>query len=412
MQNRTLPQTADLVEKTHTYLQKLCIDIPTRQVGTAGNRAATDFLATQMASCGFHVDCPQFDCINWIDDGAQLTVNGTSFEAQVSPYSLGGQARGPLVALSTVGALAAADLSNRIVLLSGDLTREQLMPKNFPFYNPEHHRQIYHLLETKQPLAIIAATAKDEALAGALYPFPLIEDGDFDIPSVFMTDVEGERLAACAGQEASLDINATRIPATACNVIARTGIDAARRVVVTAHIDAKFGTPGALDNATGVIVLMLLAELLAGYSGNLGIDLVTFNSEDYYSAAGEILYVAQNEGRFGEMLLNINIDLMGYRAGHSAYSLYECPEPLDKIIRATFAAQPDMIEGDPWYQSDHGLFLQQQVPAIAIASERMSDIMSDIAHTPKDRPELVSAERVVGVALALHSLLTNGLSNI
>lgn len=36
-------------------------------------------------------------------------------------------------------------------------------------------------------------------MMGALYPFPLFEDGDFDIPSVYMTDVEGERLAAYAG---------------------------------------------------------------------------------------------------------------------------------------------------------------------------------------------------------------------
>ncbi|MBK9392004.1 MAG: M28 family peptidase [Bacteroidetes bacterium] len=32
-------------------------------------------------------------------------------------------------------------------------------------------------------------------------------------------------------------------------------------MVVTAHIDAKKGTPGAIDNATGVIVLLLLSEL-------------------------------------------------------------------------------------------------------------------------------------------------------
>ena len=412
MLDKTTPQSAGLVEKTCAYLQKLCVDIPTRQVGSAGNRAATDILAEVLASFGFHIDCPQFDCITWTDGGAQLTANTAQFEAQVSPYSLGGRFRAPLAVITTLEALAAADLSGRIVLLSGNLTREQLMPKNFPFYNPEHHQQIYHLLEAKQPLAIVAATKKDAALAGAVYPFPLIEDGDFDIPSVFMTEIEGERLAAYAGQPLSLNIKATRTPATACNVIARKGIDQPRRVVVTAHIDAKMGTPGALDNATGVITLMLLAELLAGYSGELGIDLVTFNSEDYYSAAGEVLYVQQNQGRFGDMLLNINIDLMGYVEGNTAYSLYECPPPLADLTRATFAAQPGMIEGDLWYQSDHGLFIQQQVPAVAMTSEKMAEVMSTIAHTPKDRPELVNARRVADVALALHKLLTDSLPKI
>ena len=50
-------------------------------------------------------------------------------------------------------------------------------------------------------MAIIAATGRDPGLAGGVYPFPLIEDGDFDIPSVYMKDVEGDRLADYAGQE-------------------------------------------------------------------------------------------------------------------------------------------------------------------------------------------------------------------
>ena len=100
------------------------------------------------------------------------------------------------------------------------------MPKDFPFYNPDEHRHIIHLLETKKPQAIVAATSRDPEMVGSgVYPFPLFEDGDFEVPSVYTTDVEGERLAAFAGQEVSLDIQAQRIPATGCNVIARKGID-------------------------------------------------------------------------------------------------------------------------------------------------------------------------------------------
>jgi len=74
-----------------------------------------------------------------------------------------------------------------------------------------------------------------------VYPFPLIEDGDFDIPSVYMKDVDGEKLAGYAGQRVALDIRATRKPAKGCNVIARKGTDN-RRVVIFAHIDAKSST--------------------------------------------------------------------------------------------------------------------------------------------------------------------------
>ena len=34
-----------LSDKAQAYLRRLCLDIPSRRVGSAGNRAATDFFA-------------------------------------------------------------------------------------------------------------------------------------------------------------------------------------------------------------------------------------------------------------------------------------------------------------------------------------------------------------------------------
>ena len=98
---------------------------------------------------------------------------------------------------------------------------------------------------------------------------------------------EGRFLAAFAGQAVSLEIRAQRIPATGCNVIAHKGARQDGRIVVFAHIDARMGTPGAGDNASGTIVLLLLAELLADYIGEMGIELVAMNGEDYFSNPGE-----------------------------------------------------------------------------------------------------------------------------
>jgi aminopeptidase YwaD len=64
------------------------------------------------------------------------------------------------------------NIHDKIVLLIGEIAREQLMPKNFVFYNPEHHQEIIRLLETGAPQAIMAATGRDPQLAGGVYPFP------------------------------------------------------------------------------------------------------------------------------------------------------------------------------------------------------------------------------------------------
>ncbi|MBC6498319.1 M28 family peptidase [Weissella confusa] len=77
----------------------------------------------------------------------------------------------------TIGALdnASGVAKGRICVLTGELTAEVLMPKNFTFYNPESHQQIIAALESGEPAAIISVSHSDE-------PTAVIQDGDFEIP--------------------------------------------------------------------------------------------------------------------------------------------------------------------------------------------------------------------------------------
>ena len=395
----------ELKKKAESYLTELCERVPSRCVGCQGNREATDFFARQMESFGFQVECPQFACMDWNQQGASLLVNGNPLEAQVSPYSLGGSFEAPLAVVSSLAELEVLEADDTILLVRGELAREQLMPKSFTFYNPDEHKRIIRLLEEKKPRAIIAATSRNPEMVGAVYPFPLIEDGDFDIPSVSLTEEAGAELANHAGGQVSLDIRAQRLPAKGCNVIARKGKGSQKRVVCFAHIDSKQGTPGALDNASGVTTLLLLAELMRNYDGALGIELVALNGEDYYSNPGEMLYLNINKGRFDEILLGINLDGVGYREGDTAYSLYGCPEELANLIRDAFSPWAGFVEGEPWVQGDHMLFVINQRPALALTSTEVLSLMNEIVHTDKDRVEIVDSEKLVQAARALCSLL-------
>jgi len=387
------------------HMRRLCVDLPTRRVGSAGNRAATAYFASVAASHGFAIEQPEFECLDWQADGAALAAGDDSFEVLPGPYSPGCDVSGPLRVVEAVEQLQGTDLSDAIVLLRGAIAREQLMPKNFPFYNPDEHRRIIAALESARPRAIVTATGHDPAMAGALYPFPLIEDGDFDIPSAYMTDEEGARLAALDGQTVSLTIRAQRIPSTGCNTVARRGPAGGQRIVFFAHIDAKAGTPGAIDNASGVTVLSLLAGLLTGYQGGVEIELVALNGEDYYSAPGEQLYLARNADRFGSVALGINLDGLGYRRGRIAYSLYECPPDLAATARDVFGAREEFVEGEAWYQGDHMLFVLNGRPALALTSELAAELMTEIIHTPRDTVEVVDPARLAQAALALRDLL-------
>lgn len=397
--------SSDLTTKARDYLHKLCVDIPTRRVGSAGNQAAVDFTAKRMQGFGFQVKTPSFDCIDWQDGDVTLRAGSTQFEASASPYALGCDVNAPLVAVSTVDELEAADLSGQIALLHGEIAGGQLMPKNFPFYKPAEHRRIIALLERKAPHAIIAATTRDPGMAGSVYPFPLFEDGDFDIPSVYMTAEDGQRLLRHAGQSVTLLSPVKRIPAIAQNMVACKGTRHDQRVVIFAHIDAKMGTPGALDNASGVITLLLLAERLADYTGQLGIEVVALNGEDYYSSPGQQDFIAQNADRFDTILLGINIDGVGYGDSDVAYSTYDVPTALEKVIQQTMAVQEAVVPGEEWIQGDHAIFLSQNRPALAFTSSNLEALLTEVAHTADDTPDAVDASKLDTLAHTLHDLL-------
>ena len=395
----------ELQQKAGTYLQEFCERIASRSVGSRGNRDATSFFAERMRSFGFSVECPGFDCMAWTHQGADLAVGGKPVDVQVSPYSAGGWFEAPLVVVSSLDELNAAEVIGCILLLQGDLAREPLMPKNFTFYNPESHQRIIQALEEKKPAAIITATPTSPEMAGAVHPLPLFEDGDFNIPSVYLTEEAGSELAKYNGKKVQLDIRAQRMPSQGCNVVACKGMDSRQRVVCFAHIDSKPGTPGALDNASGVTILLLLAELLEDYDGHLTIELVALNGEDYYSNPGEALYLKDSKEHFDRILLGINLDGVGYLKGNTSFSLYSVPDELDRTVRESFLSYSGIVEGEPWVQGDHMLFVINRRPALALTSSEVMELMNDVIHTAQDVPDVVDTGKLVEAARALNSLL-------
>ncbi len=330
-----------------------------------------------------------------------------NFNVFISPYSLKCDITAELVAVSTVGELEKISCKGKILLMKDEICSEQLMPKNFVFYNPDHHKKIYALLEEKKPAAIITATAKKPELVGALYPFPLIVDGDFDIPSVYCTDVIGREISAQINEMFKLIIQTERIPSTASNVIARKNQKNNEKIVVCAHIDAYEETPGASDNASGVVVLLLLAEMLMDYDKSLCIELIAFNGEDHYSAGGQMDYLKRYHSEIEKILLVINVDDVGYKKGKTAFSFYESNDELQQKLHSIFNNYEGLVESTPWYNGDHMIFVQGGKPALALTSEKMPELMATITHTEKDTPDIIDIARLVEIATALKDVIVN-----
>lgn len=389
---------SDAFEARLGQVMKQLTEYPDRHVGSPGNHAATALFATAMADLGYTVRATPFDCVEWEFGAASIIAQGREFEVQVGPYSLPCVVTAPLVTIDSVEALEALDSLDTVILLHGQIAKAQVMPKNFTFYNPESHKRIIRALEAARPAAVIAATGKDPEMVGSQYPFPLFEDGDLNIPNAYMRDVEGLELAAFAGTRVKARIESRRIPSTAEHIVATKPGSGQGRIVLSAHIDSRKGSPGALDNATGVAALMGAAELLAEQELIPTLELVPFNGEDNYANPGEMMWVGENAGRFDEIVLGVNVDDAAALGYGDHVSFYGCSEELAGQVHAAIRPGDGITEGPQWFQSDHAILGIYGVPAIAIASEGMHEFMAQYAHTERDTLELADIAAIARIA--------------
>lgn len=393
------------ITKAQQYLEALCTVKPNRRTGSDGNKEAVRMFAETVKSFGYETDETNFPAQDYFSGRPVLQCGKKEPEVFTSPYSLEFDKRAELAVVSTVEELEKCECKGKILLLLGEICSEQLMPKNFVFYNPDHHKEIYALLESKQPAAIITATAKNAMVVGSLYPFPLICDGDFDIPSVYCTDIIGLEIAKRAGETIYLKIPSKRSSTTANNVIAIKNPNTDKKITVCAHIDAYENAPGALDNASGTATLLLLAEMLKDNSGKYGVEIIAFNGEDHYSAGGQMDYLRRYGNKLDRIALAVNIDDIGYIKGNTAFSSYELSNAEVENLRKIFSRYKRIVEGEQWYQGDHMIFVQKQIPAIAFTSDCIIDLMSEITHSERDVPELVDCGKLVETAEALKEMI-------
>lgn len=388
----------ELTGRAAAHVETLCGVVPDRHVGSAGNDAAVDYFEGVARSFGWEVGSEGFECLEWEYGDSWIEVDGARVALNPGPYSLALNGTAPLAVVSTVEELEAGDFSGAVLLLTGPITAEQLMPKNFSFYNPDSHKRVYAALERQAPAVVIAATTRNPEAAGAVYPFPLIEDGDFDIPNAFLTRDDAEPLLGRAGALSTVHLDSRRIPARGRQIIARKRGAGDGRIVVFAHIDGRKGIPAALDNASGAASLLVLAELLEHYRGRHSVEIVPLNGEDYYGANGQNIWMRENRDRLGEIVLGMNADDAGHVGAGTYVSFYGCPPETDALVRGLFARYPGFGEGPQWPQGDHSLFAFNGVPAIAFTADDFMDTFRNITHTPKDRPELVDPGIVADVA--------------
>ena len=184
-------------------------------------------------------------------------------------------------------------------------------------------------------------------------------------------------------------------------------------VIISAHFD-HIGVQdgkiikGAIDNASGVAVLLDLAETLNNkYSiekPEFDIIFCAFNSEEN-GLIGSKKFIEDIDGKYNS-LININIDSVGYNDGgkvtfldeNTDTSLYE---PMKKIIENNGLEVE--LDTDLKGTADSVAFDKVGIPAICIIDENVKEVI----HTENDVPELIDYERLDKIVKSVYDFVSS-----
>ena len=387
----------NIYEDVGKVLQEVCLNIGERPTGSHNNRQLEDYARSYFEANGYDVETQRFKCMDWENKGAKLFYAGEELEVKPSYYSTACDLEAEFTALSSLAELEKCDLQGRIAVLYDELTGEQLMPKNFTFYNPKEHQKIISLLEEKAPLAIITVVDDDNSI---------FEDGDFNIPSVYISREEGEVILQGEGK-IKLEINTTRKEARGANLMARINPDYKKKLVVTAHMDTKHGTPGALDNGTGVVILLLLSSIIKPEDIDFSLELLLLNGEDYYSTPGQLKYLEEYIIGDKETFLAINCDGIGLKNSKTAVSLLELNKSRKALLEKLIAKWKGIELIEPWEMGDHMLFVMNGIPAATITSKKILQAINEIVHTERDSIDIIDRDEIIKVINFIAEMIIN-----
>ena len=368
-----------------------------RPLGTEANRAASAFLAAEAERMGYEVERLPFKCIRWAKGPSFLSREGAKVEVFPGPYSPAFDKWCDAVLVTSTQQLKRTPCEGKIVFLRGEIAKEPLMPRDFPFYFPAAHKEIYALLDERKPAAIMAVTGKHPACG--LEPYPLFDDANFKIPTGYLDAAAMDQILTGKGKM-RLMLDSKTFPETGEQVVARkrTAGESQGKIAIFAHMDSAYGTPGALDNAAGVAVLLGVMERLKDYAGPYDLEFIPFNGEDSPMVKGQTTYLERYGKELGDIRLGINIDAAGAKDSKTAVSAYNLDDERLAWLNGQIAKHARIETGPEWVESDHSIFVFQGVPCLALTSSNLRETVMTLTHTPQDTIALVDRDLLIETA--------------
>ena len=162
-------------------------------------------------------------------------------------------------------------------------------------------------------------------------------------------------------------------------------------IVFTAHYDSTSLSQGAYDNMSGSVGLLGIAEYFASHRHSCGLRFIWCGSEER-GLLGSKAYCADHEEELKNVVLNINLDMIGCTMG-KFISCCTTEEKLTHYISymGSELGWPISVRQDV-YSSDSTPFADKGVPAVSFA--RIAPPSTGTIHNSYDTMALMSGEQM------------------
>lgn len=372
-----------LQDRIHQYIHTLSTAIGPRPSGSPANHAAAAYICGEMRLLGFEVEEQPFDCPAWQMLEATLRARGETLEVLPNAYSPSCQVEAPLVWAGTLAELEVAELVGKIAVLYGDLTQAPVACKSW-FLKEEHDERIIRALEQKQPAAVLCVQAQPGSV------IQIFEDWEFHLPSATVPVESALALLRAGSNPVFLNLQTVQKPGRTVNIVGRRTGKWPEKIVLCAHYDTKFLTPGALDNAGGVAAMLAAAELAGQADLETGLELVAFTNEEHLPLGDDTYFALAGEDFPGRVLLAINFDGLGHILDVNNIATYAASAEFEAALAPLLAEFPAVQRVGPWPESNHSSFVWRGVPAVAFSSRAARFL----AHQREDTEDWVSLARI------------------
>ena len=263
----------------------LARDIGPRLGGSHAAHRAADFVAERMTALGLTVRRQKFKHLGW-DYGSPPEVEVLSPEParlECAPTAFSGATDGPV---------------------EGELARDGLLI------------DVPELLEFERLAIVVDGQRRGLLLVppvdGTPYPLPL-SDPIFQEPAVYVSRADGHRLAELMEHGrvvVRLQTHGTLVSGMSDqNVVGTLDGDDELTIVVGAHFDSAWRSPGAVDNASGVAAMLEVAWRVCQRGCRHTFEFVGFGAEEWFSfGARYFVSEAMRLGKRAHYVAMLNCD--------------------------------------------------------------------------------------------------------